>query len=67
MARQDIRAPAHSPRRTDAGAILSLGNRDWGGWTQLDIGRMDDDRMADQIRLAWRQVAPKRPPTGGMA
>lgn len=48
------------PTQTDAGAILSLGNWDKGGWTQLDIGRMDSAKLADLVRLAWRQVAPKR-------
>jgi len=48
-----------SLQETDAGAVLSLGAWDRGGWTQLDIGRMDRDRLADLIRLAWRQVAPK--------
>jgi hypothetical protein len=38
---------------------VSLGNWDKGGWTQLDIGRMDEAKLADLIRLAWRQVAPK--------
>ncbi len=56
-----------SLQQTDAGAIVSLGAWDRGGWTQLDIGRMDDDKMADLIRLAWRQVAPKKLLTGGMA
>ncbi|HRD29242.1 MAG TPA: MmcQ/YjbR family DNA-binding protein [Caulobacter sp.] len=49
-----------SLQQTDADAVLSLGNWDKGGWTQLDIGRMDDARLADLVRLAWRQVAPKR-------
>jgi len=48
-----------SLQQTDASAIVSLGNWDKGGWTQLDIGRMDHDKLADLIRLAWRQVAPK--------
>lgn len=49
-----------SLHETDAGAIVSLGNWDKGGWTQLDIGRMDTDKLADLIRLAWRGVAPRR-------
>ena len=49
-----------SLQQTDASAIMSLGNWDKGGWTQLDIGRMDGDKLADLVRLAWRQVAPKR-------
>ena len=32
---------------------LSPGNRDRGGWTPLEIGRMDGPQ------LAWRGVAPK--------
>ena len=49
-----------SLQQTDAGAVVSLGNWDKGGWTQLDIGRMDGEKLADLVRLAWRQVAPKR-------
>jgi len=49
-----------SLQETDADAIVSLGGWDKGGWTQLDIGRMDDARLADLIRLAWRVVAPKK-------
>ena len=49
-----------SLQQTDANAIVSLGNWDKGGWTQLDIGRMDGEKLADLVRLAWRQVAPKK-------
>jgi len=49
-----------SLQQTDPHAIVSLGNWDKGGWTQLDIGRMDDARLADLIRLAWRGVAPRK-------
>jgi len=49
-----------SLQQTDASAIVSLGNWDKGGWTQLDIGRMDGEKLADLVRLAWRQVAPKK-------
>jgi len=49
-----------SLQQTDASAIVSLGNWDKGGWTQLDIGRMDEAKLADLIRLAWRGVAPKK-------
>ncbi|MCF8503532.1 MAG: MmcQ/YjbR family DNA-binding protein [Caulobacter sp.] len=49
-----------SLQQTDAGAVVSLGNWDKGGWTQLDIGRMDGEKLADLVRLAWRQIAPKR-------
>jgi hypothetical protein len=46
--------------QSDSIAIVSLGNRDKGGWTQLDIGRMDGQKLTDLVRLAWRQVAPKK-------
>jgi hypothetical protein len=49
-----------SLQQTDGNAIVSLGNWDKGGWTQLDIGRMDGEKLADLVRLAWRQVAPKK-------
>jgi predicted DNA-binding protein (MmcQ/YjbR family) len=34
----------------------------WGrqGWTRIDYGRMESARLADLLRLAWRQVAPKK-------
>ncbi len=56
-----------SLQQNDAGAIVSPGNWDKGGWTQLDIRRMDEDKMADLVRLAWKQVAPKKLLPGGMA
>ncbi len=56
-----------SLRETDAGAIVPLGNWDKGGWTQLDIGRMDEGKLADLIRLAWREVAPKKLQAGEQA
>jgi predicted DNA-binding protein (MmcQ/YjbR family) len=56
-----------SLQQNDSNAILSLGNWDKGGWTQLDIGRMDDEKMADLVRLAWKQVAPKTLIAGGRA
>ncbi len=49
-----------SLQEPDASAIVSLGGWDKGGWTQLDIGRMDGAKLADLIRLAWRGVAPKK-------
>ncbi|HRD47398.1 MAG TPA: MmcQ/YjbR family DNA-binding protein [Caulobacter sp.] len=49
-----------SLQQTDPEAIVSLGGWDKGGWTQLDIERMDSAKLADLIRLAWRQVAPKK-------
>ena len=41
----------------------------WGrsGATLLVIAAMKDDEMADLLRLAWRQVAPRKQLTGGMA
>jgi hypothetical protein len=41
----------------------------WGrsGGTLLVIAAMKDDKLADLLRLAWRQVAPKKLLTGGMA
>lgn len=49
-----------SLRQSDGEAVVPLpGAWDRGGWTQLVIARMDDDRLADLIALAWRQVAPK--------
>jgi predicted DNA-binding protein (MmcQ/YjbR family) len=56
-----------SLQQNDAGAIVSLGNWDKGGWTQLDIGRMDEDKTADLVRLAWKQVAPRKLLAGGGA
>jgi hypothetical protein len=32
---------------------------DDGGWTQVAISRMEAAKLADLVRLAWRQVAPK--------
>lgn len=46
-------------RDTDSEAWVSLGGWDKGGWTQLEIGRMESAKLADLVRLAWRQVAPK--------
>ena len=50
-----------SLRQNEAKAYVALpGGWDRGGWTQLTIGRMDAEKMADLVRLAWRGVAPKR-------
>jgi hypothetical protein len=50
-----------SLRQSDPAAILVLpGGWDRGGWTLIAIGGMEGDRLADLIRLAWRQVAPKK-------
>jgi hypothetical protein len=47
--------------QSDPDAYVALpGGRDRGGWTQLAIGRMDAEKLADLVRLAWRGVAPKR-------
>lgn len=49
-----------SLRQSDPTAIRALpGGWDRGGWTLIDIGSMEDEKLADLIRLAWRQVAPK--------
>jgi hypothetical protein len=34
----------------------------WGrqGWTHIDFGRMQSEKLDDLVRLAWRQVAPKK-------
>jgi predicted DNA-binding protein (MmcQ/YjbR family) len=50
-----------SLRQSDPDAVRALpGGWDKGGWTLIAIGSMDDDKLADLIRLAWRQVAPKK-------
>lgn len=50
-----------SLRQSDPDAVRALpGGWDKGGWTLIAIGFMDDDKLADLIRLAWRQVAPKK-------
>lgn len=50
-----------SLKQSDPEAVIPLpGGWDRGGWTLLLIERMDDEKLADLIRLAWRQVAPKK-------
>lgn len=50
-----------SLQQSDPDAIRALpGGWDRGGWTLIAIGSMDDGKLADLIRLAWRQVAPKK-------
>ena len=50
-----------SLRQSDPDAIRALpGGWDKGGWTLIAIRSMEDAKLADLIRLAWRQVAPKR-------
>ena len=47
-------------RQSDPDAIIPLpGAWDRGGWTQIAIRSMEADKLADLVRLAWRQVAPK--------
>jgi predicted DNA-binding protein (MmcQ/YjbR family) len=47
--------------QSDGEAVIPLpGGWDRGGWTQIAIGVLDDEKLADLIRLAWKQVAPKR-------
>ena len=49
-----------SLRQSDPDAVIPLpGAWDRGGWTQIAIQRMEAARLADLVRLAWRQVAPK--------
>jgi predicted DNA-binding protein (MmcQ/YjbR family) len=33
----------------------------WGrlGWTRIAFGRMEAEKLADLVHMAWRQVAPK--------
>ena len=47
--------------QTDAGAIEPAAGY-WGrqGWTRVDIRRMEPAKLGDLVRLAWRQVAPKK-------
>lgn len=50
-----------SLKQSDPAAIRALPGRwDKGGWTLIAIRSMDDEKLADLIRLAWRQVAPKK-------
>jgi len=46
--------------RTLALPLPLAGGWDRGGWTLIAIGSMEDAKLADLIRLAWRQVAPKK-------
>lgn len=46
--------------QSDPEAIIPLpGAWGRGGWTQIAFGRMEAAKLADLVRLAWRQVAPK--------
>ena len=48
-------------KESDPDAVLPLpGAWDRGGSTLLEVGRMDPAKLADLVRLAWRQVAPKK-------
>lgn len=48
-------------KASDPGAILPLpGAWDRGGSTLIEVERMDAAKLADLIRLAWRQVAPRK-------
>ncbi|MBX3480179.1 MAG: MmcQ/YjbR family DNA-binding protein [Caulobacter sp.] len=50
-----------SLRQSDPDAVIPLpGAWDRGGWTQLAIGSIESAMLSDLIRLAWRQVAPKK-------
>jgi len=49
-----------SLKQTDPEAVIPLpGGWDRGGWTQIAIGSIDREKLADLVRHAWRQVAPK--------
>lgn len=46
--------------QSDAAAVVPLpGAWNRGGWTQIAIRRMETAKLADLIRLAWAQTAPK--------
>jgi len=48
-------------KQSDPEAILPLpGAWDRGGSTLIEVARMDPDKVADLIRLAWRTVAPAK-------
>ncbi|MDB5471379.1 MAG: hypothetical protein JWR84_2939 [Caulobacter sp.] len=50
-----------SLRQSDPEAIIPLpGAWDRGGWTEIAFRSMEDDKLAHLVRLAWRQVAPKK-------
>jgi hypothetical protein len=49
-----------SLQQSDPDAWVSLGAWDKGGWTQLAIAKICPAKLADLVRLAWRQVAPKK-------
>ena len=59
-----LKLPPHiqeAVAQTDAGAIEPAAGY-WGrqGWTRVDIRRMEPAKLGDLVRLAWRQVAPKK-------
>lgn len=50
-----------SLRQSDPEAVIPLpGAWDRGGWTQIAIGSIESGLLSDLIRLAWRQVAPRK-------
>lgn len=50
-----------SLKQSDPEAILPLpGAWDRGGSTLIEVARMDARRLADLIRLAWRNTAPAK-------
>jgi hypothetical protein len=58
-----LRLPAEikeSLQQSDSRAIVSLGAWERPGVIQLAIGRMEPAKLADLVRLAWREAAPKR-------
>lgn len=47
--------------QTDPTAHVALpGAWERSGSTQLRIGRMDTEKLADLVRVAWRETAPRR-------
>ena len=41
-------------------AVFSLTPWTAGGWTRVDLGRIDDERLAELLEASWRGVVPKR-------
>ena len=47
-------------QHSDPEAVIPLpGGWDRGGWTQIVIGSIDREKLAELVRHAWRRVAPK--------
>jgi hypothetical protein len=39
--------------------VFSLGGWSHQGWTNIDLGNIDEHTLRNVIRTAWRNVAPK--------